>query len=159
MEALVAIGLAGNIVQFIQFASQVVSEAREIYRSGIDGSAEHLNLETVAEDLRTLIIPLQTSTSGLVGAAGDAAFRKLLGSCNDVANELHTAIQELKVKEGPHRKWRSFSKALLSVWKKEKISSFQKSLSLLRDQIQFHIVDNLRFVSNLLFYIVNFISS
>jgi hypothetical protein len=144
MEALVAIGLAANIVQFIHFASQVVTEARETYRSGVGGSAKHLDLETVAEDLRTVIAPLQTSVLDSVGVAGDVAFRKLLVSCNEVANELRTATKELKVKEGPHRKWRRFSKALLSVWKKEKISAFHKSLSVLRDQIQFHIVDNLR---------------
>jgi hypothetical protein len=76
-------------------------------------------------------------------------FKKLLVSCNEAAEELHSAIQELKVKDGPHRKWRSFGKALVSVWKREKISSFQERVSLLRDQIQFHIVDDLRYVLKL----------
>jgi hypothetical protein len=148
MEALAALGLAGNVVQFIQFASEVVTETREAYRSADDASAQHLDLETVAEDLRKLISPLQASAQASAGAVGDLEFRKLLGSCNEAASELHSAIQELKVKDGPHRKWRSFGKALIWVWKREKISSFQKRLSDLRNQIQFHIVENLRSVFN-----------
>jgi hypothetical protein len=146
MEALAALSVAGNVVQFIQFASEVVTETRETYRSADDTSAQHLDLEAVAEDLQKLVSPLQASAQASTGAAGGLKFKKLLKSCNEAADELHSAIQELKVKDGPHRKWRSFGKALISVWKRENISSFQKRVSLLRDQIQFHIVDDLRYV-------------
>jgi hypothetical protein len=148
MEALAALSLAGNVVQFIQFASQVITETRETYRSADDAGAQHLDLETVAKILRKQISPLQASAQASAEAVGGLEFKELLASCNEAANELHSAIQELKVKDGPHRKWRSFGKALISVWKREKISSFQKRVSLLRDQIQFHIVDDLRFVLN-----------
>jgi hypothetical protein len=147
MEALVALSLAGNVVQFVQFASQVLSEAGERYKSAINATAGHLDLESVIEDLRKLLVPLQTSTLATEGpAAGE--FKRLLGSCTDVAKELYDALQELRVKDGPHPKWRSISKALLSVWKKEKLSSFEQRLCLLRDEIQFHIVNSLRYVLN-----------
>jgi hypothetical protein len=148
MEALAALSVAGNVVQFIQFASEVVTETRETYRSADDASAQHLDLEAVAEDLQKVVSPLQASRQVSIGPVGDLAFGKLLVSCIEAAEELHSAIQELKVKDGPHRKWRSFGKALISVWKREKISSFQKRVSLLRDQIQFHIVDDLRYFLN-----------
>lgn len=141
MEALVALGLAGNVVQFIQFACDVISETQKIHRSAADASAERRDLETVAEHLRELTTPLQVPA----GAAGGLEFGKLLASCNEAAKELRSAIQELKVKDGPHRKWHCFSKALLAVWKKEKISSFQNRLFLLRDQIQLHIVGSIRY--------------
>lgn len=34
MEALVAVGLAGNVVQFVQFSSQLISLAKEIKKKG-----------------------------------------------------------------------------------------------------------------------------
>jgi len=104
MEALAALSLAGNVVQFIQFTGQVITESRETYRSADDASTQHLDLETVAEDLQKLISPLQASTQASAGAAGGLEFKKLLISYNEAAAELHSAIQELKVKDRPHRK-------------------------------------------------------
>lgn len=34
MEALVAIGLAGNVVQFVQFSAQLISIAKDIRKNG-----------------------------------------------------------------------------------------------------------------------------
>jgi len=142
MEALVALSLAGNVIQFVQFASQVVSETQETYKSAANATYGHQDVETVAEDLRQLIVPLKVSAEASV--AGEE-FKNLLDSCTEVANELYDALQELKVKSGSHSRWRSFSKALLSVWKKEQLSSFETRLFLLRDQIQFHIVESTRY--------------
>jgi hypothetical protein len=133
MEALVALSLASNVLQFVQFGSHIISETREIYRSSAGASAEHLNLEAVAQDLRRLLIPLQSSVQ--VGPE----LKKLLRACNGVAEDLLEAIQQLQTKDGPHRKWQSFQKAILSVWKKRKMSAFEKRMLFLRDQIQFHI--------------------
>lgn len=42
MEALVAIGLAGNVLQFVEFAGSLISETIKIKRSGIPSSIPHL---------------------------------------------------------------------------------------------------------------------
>jgi len=44
MELLSALGLAGNVVQFSQFALELFSKSKEIYdsRSGIPADSEHL---------------------------------------------------------------------------------------------------------------------
>ncbi len=42
LEALVAIGLAGNIVQFVQSASTLISQTRQIYRTGAPSSMNEL---------------------------------------------------------------------------------------------------------------------
>lgn len=42
MEALVAVGLASNVVQFVQFASKLISEAYHIKNSGTPSSIHDL---------------------------------------------------------------------------------------------------------------------
>lgn len=42
MEALIAVGLAGNVVQFVQFSSVVISEARAIRATGRSSSLARL---------------------------------------------------------------------------------------------------------------------
>jgi hypothetical protein len=49
MEALVAVGLAGNVVQFVQFSGQLISEAAEIRQRGRPQSLSHLR--KLVEDL------------------------------------------------------------------------------------------------------------
>jgi hypothetical protein len=42
MEALVAIGLAGNVAQFVQFAGKLISEAESIRKTGSPASLPEL---------------------------------------------------------------------------------------------------------------------
>jgi hypothetical protein len=42
METLAAVGLAGNIVQFVQVAGQLISEANAIRKNGSPSSLAHL---------------------------------------------------------------------------------------------------------------------
>jgi hypothetical protein len=74
MEPLVAIGLVGNIVQFVDFSSKLIS----------------------------------------------------------------------KTAEGGKSKWKSFRKALRSVWSKEKVLEIERRLSTFRDEINLRIVVDLR---------------
>jgi len=46
MEALVAVGLAGNVVQFVQFAGKLVSETNTIRRTGNPSSIPGLRILT-----------------------------------------------------------------------------------------------------------------
>ena len=51
MEALSAVSLASNIVQFLEFGLRVLSKGNKIYRS-VDGALEeNLDLEVVTYDL------------------------------------------------------------------------------------------------------------
>jgi hypothetical protein len=43
MEALVALGVAGNVVQFVQFAGQLISELNEIRKEGSPKSLRTLH--------------------------------------------------------------------------------------------------------------------
>ena len=49
MEALVAVGLAGTVVQFVQFSAQLVSIAKDIRKNGAPSSLP--NLKTLTKSL------------------------------------------------------------------------------------------------------------
>lgn len=54
IEALAAIGLAGNVVQFADFASQLVKAGRELYKSANSTTVKNEELELLARHLRDL---------------------------------------------------------------------------------------------------------
>lgn len=70
MEALAAVSLAGNILQFIDFTSRLVSKGREIHTQG--SLSEHSDLENVTTrlvefnlELRESLKSKKSSTEGL----------------------------------------------------------------------------------------------
>lgn len=63
MEALAAVSLAGNILQFLDFIGSVVSKTREVYKTDTSTLGdENEDLGTITEDLKTLSGRLQTAT-------------------------------------------------------------------------------------------------
>jgi hypothetical protein len=67
MEALLAVGLAGNVVQFVQFSGQLISLAKEIKKRGAASSL--LDLRKVAQNLtqqtRVIVTRLKANTATL----------------------------------------------------------------------------------------------
>jgi hypothetical protein len=134
LESLAAIGLAGNIVQFIAFASHLVSKSHEIYRSASGLSDEHLDLETISDDVLSLSAKLKVSP------ASDAGLCALAERCIVVAQELSRAISDLRNQQQNTKKLNSFKQALRGVWKKPWIDELTSRLEKIREQILFHLV-------------------
>lgn len=51
MDPLTALGLASNIVQFVDFASKLISQSHEIYQSADGALEDNVALEHVAKNL------------------------------------------------------------------------------------------------------------
>ncbi|KAF8536103.1 hypothetical protein BDD12DRAFT_749607 [Trichophaea hybrida] len=124
IERLAAIGLVGNIIKFVDFSSKILSKTQQIYRSADGALSENIDTELVTNDLVKM----------------SAGLRVSLNSC---AKELLDALEKLKA-DGRKRKWKSVRKALRAVWSKEEIDGIQKRLSSFRDEINLHIVVDLR---------------
>ncbi|KAL8340959.1 hypothetical protein RB601_006862 [Gaeumannomyces tritici] len=130
MDALTALGLAANILQFVEVTGRLISSARELSQQG--AKSEYVELEAIAQQLRGLAEgirppqdgdddedPAHTHTDGGVG--------KLATSSIEIANELLGALDSLKLQGGKH-KWKSFHQALRTVWKAGKIEDLQKRM-------------------------------
>jgi hypothetical protein len=142
-EGLAAIGLVGNIVQFISFSYALISKSAEIHKSATGLLSESLDLDVVSHDLRNLTREIACSSERL---------RDIASRCRIISDELIHAISQLKGKQqgvtsgGRPTKWQSFRKALKSVWTKGHIDELKSRLELLRDQMTLHLVSNTRSV-------------
>ena len=145
METLAIIGLVGNIVQFVDFSSKVISKSTELYRSSEGALAEHIDIETAINHLALLNSKLKDAAT----ITGDGALESLCISCGTTADNLLAALDKVKVKDKQH-KWKSIRKALRSVWSKEEIKDLERRLAMFREELSFHVVVDLRSVRMLL---------
>ncbi|KAF2145650.1 uncharacterized protein K452DRAFT_211711, partial [Aplosporella prunicola CBS 121167] len=143
MDPLTAIGLASNVVQFITFASDLVSKGRVIYKSADGQLVETLELSEITEILQAEIEVDHISTGGRLATKTDKQLEELCNGCRGVSTDLLRAIDALKF-NGRHRKWNSFRQALQSIWKEEEIQSLTMRLERYRSQIDTTLLFSLR---------------
>jgi hypothetical protein len=86
-RSLPAIGLAGNIFQFVDFSSKIVCKAKDIYRSADGCLSENTDAETVAKSLRSLNFKIKDGLD-LPSTAQKQALKDLCIGCDEVAQEL-----------------------------------------------------------------------
>jgi hypothetical protein len=142
METLAIIGLVGNIVQFVDFSGKLISKSAELYRSTEGALAENIDIETATNHL----VQLNNKLKDTAGATSDGALENLCTSCGAAAHELLTALDNIKAR-GEKDKWKSVRKALHSVWSKDKIKELERRLARFREDLNLHVVVNLREVS------------
>jgi hypothetical protein len=145
METLAIIGLVGNIVQFVDFSSKLISKSTELSQSSKGALAEHIEIETATNHLVLLNSKLKDAST----TTGDGALESLCISCGTAADNLLAALDKVKVKDKQHR-WKSIRKALRSVWSKEEIEDLERRLAKCREELNFHVAVDLRWVRMLL---------
>lgn len=148
MDPLTSLAIAGNVVQFVDFASKLVSKGLQIYRSEDGALSENLEVEVVTKDLVKLAakindsVPIERDLNN--PSNEDVELIKLCDGCVAVGGELTARLNQLKVM-GPHRGWKSMRQAIKSVWTKEDVDAIAQRLKAFRDQLDTHILVSLRF--------------
>ena len=156
IDPLSALGIAGNVIQFVDFASKLVSKGGQYYRS-VDGALiQHTELSAATENFRRLSSGLATSLrleqSMLNPRPGQPPRKYNLAEqglwdanseCYTLAEELTKALQDLKV-SGKHRRWESFRQAFRTLWSEEKIETLSKKLISAREQLMIHLLVHMR---------------
>jgi hypothetical protein len=126
LDPFTAIGLAGNIVQFVDYSSKLISSTHEIYRSSTGSSKDHDHLEGIATRLlelsRSLEQPKPFGTESY-----EKAIHELRKECILDAESLLKLIKALKARK--ESKWSSFRQAVCSAAKKNEISRLERRLS------------------------------
>lgn len=88
MEALAAISLAGNILQFLNFTGDAITKSRQIHASISGTLKEHDHQEGLTTDLKNLSVRLQASAGPVV-----PVLKQLCSSYNEVTDELLKALE------------------------------------------------------------------
>ena len=143
MEPLTCLGLAENIVQFVDFSWRIWMESRDIYESANGASEENDIYEMTTKDLMELDDALIASAAP--GAVPDQ-LRQLASRCREVASELFDLLEKIKVK-GSQTRWKTFVAAARIVWKKEQINDLNVRMERLRDEMHFRLQWMFRWVT------------
>ncbi|KAL0943905.1 uncharacterized protein CTRU02_201792 [Colletotrichum truncatum] len=134
MESLAALGLASNIVQFIDFSSNLVRDAAKVYQSASGLPAELQDVAVVTESLESYMGRLSISQHNPTPSASDKAFATLANNCRSTCAELQQLVEKVKGKEPRSRK-DSFRVAWRALRQKGKLEELEKRLDRYRSQI------------------------
>lgn len=142
-----ALGLASNVVQFVDFGTKLFAGAAELYHS-VDGTlAVNAQLETITKDLSSMSAELGTANFyGTQPVSADVKnLMELALSCKQLADEVLMVLTKLKVPKG-HRKWKSIRQALVGAWKEKEIRAYMGKLDRFRSQMTAHLIAILRLI-------------
>jgi hypothetical protein len=131
LDPFTALGLASNVVQFVDFTSKLISETREIYKAG--SSTGNIELDAVTKDLQALTSGLKVNPLSGNGAV-DNDLASLAAQCNNVADEL-VGVLELLQAQGTNTKWKSFTAALRNVMKNGEVEALVARIGRLQKQL------------------------
>ncbi|KAI0185799.1 hypothetical protein EV127DRAFT_306135, partial [Xylaria flabelliformis] len=138
MDPLTAVGLAGNVVQFVQFTSDLIQTAVEIHKSSTGCSADVLTLDSLYQQLSDFNDGFSSGSKNAHGylherggksTQGLPSFQVLSLRCKSDCKELLSVVKTLKKQHGPGKRWQSFRTALRIVWEKDRIEELEKRLN------------------------------
>ena len=139
-----ALGLASNIIQFIEFGGKLVSKSAEVYNSAAGSATEQQDIELAARHLRKLCEDLvRTGRAGENWSEDEKALRQLAHSCASSAHELIAILHTLKVEigtKGVQRRMQSLRLALRSMGQESRIEAFERKLDYFRSELTLHLV-------------------
>jgi hypothetical protein len=149
MDAVTILSVAAAAVQFVDFASRVVSSAWEIYRSPSGETLIEYEASTLARDLAYLATQIHNKselfTSEMPYAGENESERQLRGLCKEclkINTEMQSALSTAKEKEGAsefgssgHSAVRTFRKALEKVWGHKKTEALVDRIHSVRQQM------------------------
>ncbi|KAI8632893.1 hypothetical protein F5Y19DRAFT_333100 [Xylariaceae sp. FL1651] len=136
MEPLSALSLAGNIVQFVEFACKLIGSTREIYHSASGTTKDSQHLQGIYERLvsyeaqldRQPQVRSQENATTPVSTHTDALGR-LLDSCKQECSLLLSITSKMRASENSKGRLRdSFRKAMLEIWHKDEVTDLQNRL-------------------------------
>jgi hypothetical protein len=127
--------VAGTIVQFVDFGSELFSQGRELYKIKNKGQLMvDTELELVTNDLCAVLKKFRGPlTSG-------AEFDKICDAAASIAEELLGKLEKMKVDRPKDGKWKKLRQIVKIVWSRDDIDGFLKRLNTLREAINTRII-------------------
>lgn len=156
MDPLTALGLAAAVVQFVGFASHLVSKIKEIQESATGQSKQAATLETIYTQLQHLNSRLELSSKRdprleVVQGSTDLvahvfAINDLSRICEGDCQRLLDIVRKLQVGNDSRRRWQSFRVALKTIWKGSEITDLEQRLHSTQTTLTLHVCSLTRYV-------------
>jgi hypothetical protein len=144
MEGLTALGLASNIVQFIDFSSKIIKGAKEIYDSGTGTVPATEGLEDVAKEMQSLSLRLDPPSTGHQNE-DERAFRRLAAECRILCTQLLDLIDSVKPSD-PKSKRQSIIAAIRGTWSEKERTELERRLDSCRNQLELQLTFLMKYV-------------
>jgi len=146
MDPLSVLSVTSAVVQLIDFTGKLVGGTYRIYKAGTGDTPKTSELKSITNNLITLNRGVEKSLiskkgTGL-GSQNEHDLYNLCMDCNQVAQELITALQKLQGQRT--NVWDSFRHALLTIWTTDNVNSLQERVGNFKQQISMHILVSLR---------------
>lgn len=146
MEALAALSLAGNVIQFIEFGSKLFSQGCELYKSADGRLAVDDELRLITIELKEFIRKIQgagitdqpntsETTLYITGATPDSNFENICYEAAKIAEAILSKLTHRKLDKGRNRKLESFKRVWSQIWSQGEFDSLYGRLSRLREAI------------------------
>jgi hypothetical protein len=158
LDPFTALGVAGNIVQFVDFATKLISKSHKIYKSADGALMENQDLEVIALSLNRLNESLRMDMSRHLlppvrpgmklpdytpENRAEIELGAISAKCTAVASDLLSILRMFKV-QGKSTKWKSFKMALKSVWDDDQIQDAVSNLEQCRRELDTELLISLR---------------
>lgn len=149
LDPLTALSLAGNVVQFVDFGTKILTKSLLLIRRDRDEPDVVTELEKAVTYLKDLCVKLSQPFLSDVLSSSEAAEREpleqLCGASIALAGQLLNRLDKVKV-EGKHRKWKCFREAVKWAWNEDELEHLVQRLSSLRQIVEMHVLVGLRYV-------------
>ncbi|KAF4965715.1 hypothetical protein FSARC_6498 [Fusarium sarcochroum] len=132
MDPVSAIGLASSIITFIDFGSELITGAIEIYRAPDGSSAADARLQDVLNDLGDLVEELEKTFHAATKA--EKNIKSLAQECGEDAQELRDILRELKM-TGRRTPWKSVKAKWMSMRAESRVGELKDRLNEYRADI------------------------
>ncbi|KAK1756605.1 hypothetical protein QBC47DRAFT_445306 [Echria macrotheca] len=141
MEALAAVSLAGNVLQFAHTTRKLISNYRDL--SGLGTNEEHVELAAIVSKLQSLVARIVPPVAHNRMSKEDQSLRDLCNQCHNVADRLLGILKRLADK-GDQKPFGSVYQALATEWKAPEIEELWRRLDRIIAAIKMHLELNQR---------------
>jgi len=134
MEALAAVGLIANVMQFVEFGAKLLSKAHKLHQNGKDIVVEEAELHKVTEDLQNVLLKLKDEKM--------ARNRFLLDMVDDslkLSHELSALLSSLQYHPENNTIFQSMKHSAKYMRKRGEVHDLESRLGRIRNQICFHL--------------------
>ncbi|KAH6672603.1 hypothetical protein B0J14DRAFT_514181 [Halenospora varia] len=146
MDPLTALSLAGNVIQFVDFGSKLLSQGYELYKSTGGRLELDEELELITADLSGLINKMRhanvhgprripSSTPLQDSNAQQLVFENICHEATQIAEAILVKLELLKIDDTKNRKLETFKRMWKRVWSQNEIDVLLVRLSRLKDVI------------------------
>jgi len=145
MDPFTAIGLVGNILQFIDFSFEIVSTAREMYSSTTGATSGNEDLEFLTDKCTNLVLDLQCEKSTSPMTEDERNLKSLAIECTRLSVELQEMLQDLKARRTGSKR-ATVQAVFRNIRKKKEKSELETRLEKCRQQLHLHLASTARLV-------------